>query len=336
MTELESTITILSAPNSDSMISSPMNNELLSTSNKNLAIIIPTFNESESIGPLIDELISLRYSINSIIVVDGHSTDGTAEIAKAKGAIVIFQPNKGYGDALRTGFIYAKNKLHSDILVMIDGDSSYDTKDIQKLINPILQNSADMVIGNRFEKMHKKSMPLMNRIGNKIISWFAKIALKINIHDTQCGIRAFKAQLLDSFNFDSEGMSMAIEMLSDTKYAGGRICEVSVSYRKRKGETKLNPIQDGAKIFLTMLRLMRDTRPILFFGLFALFFFIIGSVLGIDVLIEYILTGTVTRIPTAILSSLLILSSIQFFILGLVADMIYKFSRRRISPLYKY
>jgi dolichol-phosphate mannosyltransferase len=124
-------------------------------------------------------------------------------------------------------------------------------------------------------------------------------------------------------------------MLVEAKFLGARISEVPVAYRERVGCTKLNPLKDGMRILGTMIRLMRDTQPLLFFGGIGVFLGVIGLVLGIEVTLEWLRTGAISRIPTVMLSVLLMVSSMQFFTLGLVADMI-KRLRRNVCSTYKH
>ncbi|MCX6653515.1 MAG: glycosyltransferase family 2 protein, partial [Candidatus Bathyarchaeota archaeon] len=164
-----------------------------------LAIVIPTLNEAKGIEFVLDEISELfsTWEKIDVVVVDGHSEDGTDFIARNKGAKVVYQRDKGYGNALRTGFRYVKKNFDSKIIVMMDADSTYDAGDIPALVEPILRDEADLVLGNRFASMQKGSMSLINGLGNRLISWFARRALRIGVHDTQSGFRAFRSDLVD-------------------------------------------------------------------------------------------------------------------------------------------
>lgn len=221
-----------------------------------IAVVIPTLNEEESISKVLDQINTSLLNYNyRILVVDGYSTDKTAIMAANNGATVIFQYDRGYGDALFTGFDYVKNHFPSEVVVMLDGDLTYSPKDIPRLLKPILEKEADFVIGNRFGDMDKDAMPLINRIGNTILSWIARRIIGVNVHDTQCGIRAFKTELIDTMFLLSSGMSFATEMLSQATRIGMRIKEVPINYQKRVGKSKLNPIIDGLGILFTILKL---------------------------------------------------------------------------------
>lgn len=301
-----------------------------------LAIVIPALNEEEGIGQVIDEISKVFYGNNySVIVVDGNSEDDTAIIARKKGAIVIGQLGKGYGDALLSGFIYAVEELDPFIIAMMDADMTYDPKDILVLTGPILKGDADLVIGNRFLGMEEGSMTLVNRVGNRFLSTIFRLFLRINVYDTQCGIRVFKADLLNRINLISTGMPFATEMLAEAKFAGASISEEPVSYRPRVGEPKLVPLKDGLRIFVTILRLMRDTKPLLFFGGLGFILGIMGFILGLDVTLEWLKTHSITRLPTIILSVLLLIGAMQFFTLGLIADMIKGLRKKRIESIRK-
>lgn len=291
-------------------------------------VLIPALNEADGIGGVIDEinhrLMGRHYGI---IVVDGNSTDDTAKIAGSRGAFVIYQKGTGYGDALRYGLIYVRRYLNAKVIVMMDADMTYDHNDIPKLVDPILADRADMVIGERLNGLQTGAMTRTNQIGNKLISWFARRTLRVNIHDTQCGIRAFRTDLVDDLSLSEEGMPFALEMIADAKAARAAIKEAPITYRTRAGTTKLSPFKDGLRILGTLLRLVRDTEPMLFFVGTAGVLATIALALGSQVLAEWIMTGTVHRLGTAILSVGLLFGSLQFFTLGLVADMIKRSKR---------
>ncbi len=256
------------------------------------------------------------------MVVDGLSTDKTVEIARSMGAKVIRQRRRGYGDALQAGFYFVDTKLKTAVTVMIDADGTYEPREIAKMEDIIISEEADFVIGNRFANMGKDAMTTTNRIGNKVLSNFARRLLKIKVSDSQCGLRAFRSDLANIFYNSTLGMPFATEMLTAINTYHIRIKEIPTSYYKRVGDTKLNPIQDGSKILGTIIRLMRDTRPLLFFCSIGMALITVGAILGAAVLLEYLSTGTVRRVPTTILAVLLVVTGVQTISLGLISDMI--------------
>jgi dolichol-phosphate hexosyltransferase len=288
-----------------------------------LAVVIPALNEEESIGKVIDEVRTvLDGNSYAVLIVDGHSTDRTREIASEMGARVILQRTRGYGDALRTGFLYAHRTLKADCVVMMDADLTYNPADIPPLVAPVLDGTADMVVGNRFATLQPKAMTRANRAGNGLITRLARLTLGLNLHDTQCGLRAFRASLVDYMTLDQEGMSFATEMIVDLSAQKARIVEIPVEYRPRSGKTKLNPVRDGFSILGTVIRLVRDTRPLLFFLSVSAILAVAGIAFGLVVLQEYLQTGSIQRIPTLVLSLLLLVGSMQMFSVGLIADML--------------
>lgn len=288
-----------------------------------VVIVLPTLNEEEGIGLVLDgiEKVMQQYD-HVVLVVDGHSTDKTVELAKDRGASVIYQRGNGYGDALMAGFEYASNDLKADVVVVMDADGTYDPHDVPALLKPVLEDRADLVIGNRFQGMKRGAMTFVNRMGNKMLSSIARRTLRLEIADTQCGLRALRASLLRHLRLRAEGMSFAIEMLAEAKEAKARFLEVPIIYCPRIGNTKLSPIRDGIRIFGTILRLMRDYKPLLFFGGFGFLLSLIGSLIGVSIVFEWIRTGSITRLASVSLSSMLIITGFFVFMIGLLADMI--------------
>ena len=287
-----------------------------------IAIVIPTLNECKAVGKVLEGVKQVMANYDyRMLIVDGHSTDGTDKIARDMGAVVIYQRGKGYGDALKTGFFYARKRLDAKIIVMMDADLTYDPKHIPELVAPILADKADMVVGNRFAGMQKGAMPFVNRVGNKVLSLVAKLALGLNVYDTQSGMRAFTSELLERMNLVAVGMPLAMEMLAEARSHDALICEVPISYRARVGETKLNPIKDGGRILGTTVRLMFDVRPVLFFGS-------IGTILGVVGLLLHDITLPI-ELVNVVFPILFMFGGILLFWVGFVIVLIKKLRRRK-------
>lgn len=221
---------------------------------KKVVVVIPTLNEEEGIGFVLDRMErALQHYNHAVLVVDGHSTDETLKIAETKGASIILQPNIGYGDALNAGFSYACRYMGADVVVMADGDGTYDAFDVPAVVDLILADKSDIVIGNRFERMDCGAMPLINVFGNRILSLITKILLDIDISDTQCGLRAMRADSVRTVRIESHGMPFATEMLAKFKKMGARISEVPISYRARHGNSKMRRFRDGLAILRTII-----------------------------------------------------------------------------------
>jgi len=287
-----------------------------------IAIVIPTLNECEAVGKVLGGVKSVMDGYEyRVLVVDGHSIDGSDEIARELGADVIYQRGRGYGDALKTGFFHARKRLDAKVIVMMDADLTYDPKHIPELVAPILEDEADFVVGNRFAGLQKGAMPFVNRVGNRVLSLVAKLALRLNVYDTQSGMRAFKSELLDRMNLVAVGMPLAMEMLAEALSVDARICEVPISYRPRVGKTKLNPIKDGGRILGITVRLMFDIRPILFFGS-------IGTVLGVVGLLLHYMTLP-TELVHLVFPYLFMIGGMLLFWVGFVIVLIKKLRRRK-------
>jgi len=289
-----------------------------------IVVVIPALNEEKGIAATINsinEALEGKFKFE-ILVVDDASTDRTVKIAKSLGAKVIKHRRRGYGDGLQTGFYYVDTKMNSLITVMMDADGTYEPKDIPKMVDIILKEEADFVIGNRFAKMEKKAMTRLNKFGNKVLSAIARSSLQIKVSDTQCGLRAFRTDIANIFYTSSLGMPFGTEMLAATRTHQIKIKEIPTSYYKRIGKSKLTPFQDGLRILGTTIRLVRDTRPLALFGLIGFSLICVGFFTGINIFIDYLETGKVVRIASTILSALLIVMGIQSISLGLISDML--------------
>jgi len=209
-----------------------------------ISVILPCLDEEKTIGSCIDEIKEVfkkEKIIGEIIVCDNGSRDSSVKIADSKGARIVNQKTKGYGAACIKGISSAKGK----IILMGDSDGTYDFSEIPKLIAPI-DKGYELVIGNRFNgKMRKNSMSSSHFIGNLFLSSLVRILFNTNIHDSHCGLRAFTKDAYEKMNLKSRGMEFASEMVIKASKKKIKTCEVKVSYRKRKGKSKLNSFRDG-------------------------------------------------------------------------------------------
>ena len=198
--------------------------------------IIPAYNEEKSIPTIIQK--TEKY-VDCVVVIDDHSIDNTARIAKECGATVIcHSTNKGVGGAMKTGIAYAK-KLKPDIVVTIDADGQHNPEDIPKLIKPIIAGEADLVLGSRFFGTQAVDMPLQKSIGNKLLAFMVSVLVGTRLKDTQTGFRAFNRRALLSLNLVSD-FTYTQEMILDLCHKGFRCVEVPVQVHPRKhGQSKV-------------------------------------------------------------------------------------------------
>jgi len=221
---------------------------------KKLTVLIPCYNEELLVGEVIDNIpLDLFKKIGikvEIIVIDNNSTDKTVEVAKSKGARVIFERKRGKGNALKTGF---KNiSKDTDYVVMLDGDSTYKSKEMLRMIEPLYSGFCDVVIGSRLSgKMKSGSMTYLNRIGNWFFTFLVRYFYHGNVTDVCTGYFAWKREVVENLvkHLDSEGFSIEMEMVTKMVKLKYQIFSVPISYRHRNGtKSRLRPIRDGLGI----------------------------------------------------------------------------------------
>lgn len=286
---------------------------------KKLSILIPTLNEEDAIGHVLDECHAVLKGLDlqaEIIVVDGDSRDKTREIARAKGARVILEKRKGKGIAIKTAF----QRLDSTYVVMLDGDFTYDPRDIPTLLEPLQKNEADFVMGRRH--IQKGSMGRLNNMGNHLITTLVKTLYNIPVADVCTGYWAFSKEVVETLkHISAGGFDLEASMLIKAFYSGFHVAEVPVAYRPRKGKAKLHPFKSGIAIVGAIVRLLRDYNPLMLFGGISVISFLIGFVLGINVITMFQLYGTI-MIGRALLTVLFVLIGVQSLFFGMLSDMI--------------
>jgi glycosyltransferase involved in cell wall biosynthesis len=291
-----------------------------------ITIVIPTMNE-----PAIDKVIgdacqSLKDYNFEVIIVD-KSTDDTPLKAGKAGARIIVQNGTGYGSAYLLGFKSASPE--SEIMVMIDGDDTYDPFDIPLLIEPILNGDADIVLGNRFDHMDKGAMTARNRFGNRVITAAINLLFGMRLKDSQTGLRALRANALGRLTFVSDGMPFASEMIIDAHKESLRITEVPISYRRRVGEAKMKAYRDGSLIAGLVIRKAQERNPLAIFLPLGLVMMLGGVALWVVVMQEWLATGTINRLASAAGGTMLFLAGLQVIILGVLAGILVSVYARR-------
>jgi len=283
-----------------------------------VSVIIPTLNEERTIGECIgrakDALESLGFDYE--IIVSDSSSDRTAAIARSLGAKVVFPDKKGYGYA----YLYAFRHASGDIIVMGDGDATYDFSEIPKLLEPLIKGEADLVLGSRFKgKIHENAMPWLHRyIGNPLLTWFTNFFFNARVSDAHSGFRAFKKEVLEKLKLSLEGMEFATEMIVKARLSGLRISEVPINYYPRIAESKLRSFRDGWR----HLRFMLLYSPAHVFLIPGAFFFLFGifmmavATFGIRIFYN-------PGIHTMIASSLISILGYQLILFGIAGE-IYK------------
>lgn len=230
--------------------------------------IIPAYNEAQNIRKIVSETSNY---VSSIIVVDDGSQDNTGELAASIDAKVIRNRcNAGKGAALKRGLIECM-KYNPDVVITLDADGQHDPADIPKLLEPIKNEEADIVIGSRYEKENTVNldMPLYRRIGLSFIGFVNDKLLNSSLKDSQSGFRAYTRNVLRVIvEFGSAGFGAETEQLTAAELYGLRIVEVpiTIKYKGLKNTSKLNPFSHGAQIMSTLFNIAVERRPLLFFG----------------------------------------------------------------------
>jgi glycosyltransferase involved in cell wall biosynthesis len=219
-----------------------------------VSIVMPCLNEEEAIGRCVEEasraLVELGIS-GEVVVVDNGSSDRSVVMAKAAGARVIHEPDRGYGNACRRGLSEARGRY----LVMGDSDGTYDFGALPAFVEP-LQNGADMVVGNRLNRgMEKGAMPWLHRyVGNPVLTGIMNVLFRSDIGDAHCGLRSIRKPYLEQLDLVSPGMEFASEFLIEAVQHGARIEQVPIQYRRRSGgQPKLRTFRDGLRHLGLML-----------------------------------------------------------------------------------
>jgi glycosyltransferase (TIGR04182 family) len=282
---------------------------------EDVCIFIPTLNESRTIGQIIDEFRSLGFS--NILVIDGHSKDKTAEIAKERGVKVVTQTGKGKGLAV----IQAFDLIDSEYVIMIDGDGTYLPSEIHFLLEA-LEKGAGHVIGDRFAHPEKGAFTRLNSIGNKILNKLFGFAYGEWLSDILSGYRGFTKDTISQMALTQKGFEIETEITVECVRNEIDIKVVPITYLPRHGEgdTKLNPVRDGFRIMRTIFNMARINNPLFYFSVIGGITILIGFFVGIYVVNEWMMG--ITHQLLAIFTTLIIIIGIQMFIFAMVGDLI--------------
>lgn len=280
-----------------------------------IAILLPCYNEAGAIGATVK---SFKAAVPDalIYVYDNNSTDSTVEEALKNGAIVRHEPRQGKGEVVRRMFC----DIEADIYVMADGDNTYDAQSTPNLIKELIDKNLDMVIGAR--SMQKEAYPRGHVLGNKSFSKLINTFFKSNLDDVFSGFRVMSKRFVKTIPVLSDGFQIETELTVHALHHKFPIQEIPTNYQNRPLGTasKLKTFSDGFKILRFIFFLIRDIKPLLFFSCSALLLTIISLMLGIPVIIDFIHTGLVERLPTAVLASSLQVIAIIFLFCGIILD----------------
>jgi glycosyltransferase involved in cell wall biosynthesis len=267
---------------------------------------IPTYNEELHIESLIK---SAQNHVDSVVVCDDGSTDGTADIAKKAGAVVIsHKTNMGYGAAIISLFEYARSH-NAEIMVTLDGDGQHDPNQIPLLVNTITQHNVDVVIGSRFLNQNTEA-PGYRQRGIKIITSAANYGADLKVSDSQSGFRAYSKNAIDAIHPTEEGMSVSTEILLKISNKGLSLAEVPITISYDGDTSEHNPVSHGMSVLANTIKYVSIKHPLPFYAIPGIAFIVAGLITGGIFLDAYLNQQTV------FFGSLL--ASVVLFLLGAI------------------
>jgi len=279
-----------------------------------IAVLVPCLNEEAAVPRVVADFRKhLPQAL--IFVYDNGSTDRTAEVARQAGAIVRCEPLKGKGNVVRRMFA----DIEADIYVLVDGDDTYDAASAPALIRRLVDNSLDMVNGAREEKS-EAAYRRGHRFGNRLLTGLVAKLFGERMTDMLSGYRVFSRRFVKSFPALASGFETETELTVHALELRLPIAEVMTPYRERPpaSSSKLRTIPDGIRIMRLIMRLVREERPLEFFSAMAALLALTSVILAIPVVADYLRTGQVPRLPTAVLSTGLMLLSFLSLVCGLI------------------
>lgn len=293
-----------------------------------IAVLIPAFNEATTIG---DVVRSFRVALPNarIFVYDNNSWDNTAAVAREAGAIVRREPLQGKGYVVRRMFA----DIEADVYVMVDGDATYDAASAPRLVSRLIETQADMVVGARITQ-EKAAYRAGHRLGNRVLTGLVSRLFGDRFTDMLSGYRAFSRRFVKSYPALASGFETETELTVHALELDMITTEIQTPYASRPegSVSKLSTFRDGFRILATIGRLMRDERPLLFFGSISATVMALALALGLPVILEYMATGLVPRFPTAFLcGTLAVLSGISL-VSGIILETV-SLGRREMKRL---
>lgn len=290
-----------------------------------VAVLLPCYNEEVTIGKVVrDFKTSLPDA--TIYVYDNNSTDRTAEIATAEGAIVRKEPRQGKGNVIRAMF----EDIDADVYVMADGDDTYPADAAPAMVAKVLEGY-DMVIGDRLSSTYfqENKRPFHN-FGNRLVRGSINHLFRAHVTDIMTGYRAFSFTFVKTYPVLSRGFEVETEMTIHSLNNNLRLFEMPIQYRDRPegSVSKLDTVGDGIKVMSTIFRMIREYKPLPFFGGLGLIIGIVGIVLCGTVTFEFAKTGVVTHFPTLIGAMMLVIAGLLLIIAGIILDVMAKNDRK--------
>jgi glycosyltransferase involved in cell wall biosynthesis len=289
-----------------------------------VAVLIPCYNEELTVAQVVADFRAQLPSAD-IYVFDNNSSDRTVELAREAGAQVFFERRQGKGYVVQSMF----RQVDADIYIMVDGDGTYPPAEVNRLIEPVLRDEADMVVGSRLHDESSSQFKSLNRMGNKMFLSVLNSVFKVKITDMLSGYRVFNRRFVKGVPLFGGGFETETELTIKALERGYRVVEVPVDLTTRpEGSfSKIRIVHDGLRILNTILALFRDYKPLTFFGAVGLALIALSLIPGLIVVIEFLETGLVLRLPSAVLAVGLALAGMLSMTIGLVLHTIVRRSQ---------
>ncbi|WP_119421314.1 glycosyltransferase family 2 protein [Desertibaculum subflavum] len=281
-----------------------------------VAVLIPCFNEEAAIGTVVADMRQALPNA-TIYVYDNNSTDRTRQLAREAGAVVRTEPRQGKGYVVRRMFA----DIEADIYVMVDGDATYDARAAGSLVSKLVTEGLDMVNGAR-EETADSAYRVGHKFGNKLLTGLVRAIFGSEFHDMLSGYRVFSRRFVKSFPVMSAGFEIETELTIHALGLEMPSAEVRTAFSERMAgsASKLRTFADGFRILWTIVKLLKQERPMALFGAAAAILMVVSVVLAYPIFVTFFETGLVPRFPTAILATGLILLSFLSLACGLILD----------------
>ncbi|HVZ51160.1 MAG TPA: glycosyltransferase family 2 protein [Pseudolabrys sp.] len=293
-----------------------------------IAVLVPCYNEAVSIAQVVSGFRAALPEA-TVFVYDNNSSDGTAAAARAAGAEVFEERRQGKGFVVRRMF----NDVEADIYVLVDGDATYDAPSVRIMIARLLADRLDMVVGTRVEDA-KAAYRAGHRTGNRLLTGFVASVFGPRFNDMLSGYRVFSRRFVKSFPMLSGGFEIETELTVHALELGLAVAEINTPYyaRPEGSASKLNTWRDGYRILSTIFQLYRAERPLPFYGALGIALAIASMGLALPIVITFLQTHTVPRLPTAVLATGMMLLAFLSIAVGLVLDTVTR-GRREMKLL---
>ena len=293
-----------------------------------VAVLVPCYNEAVTIAKVIDDF--RRCLPDAIVYVyDNNSTDGTADIAREHGAVVRHESRQGKGRVVRS----MVRDIDADYYIMVDGDDTYPAEAAVELLRPLIDDEADMVVGDRLSNgsYGDENDRAFHGFGNNLVRWLIKRIYGFKFSDVMTGYRAFNRVFAKTLPVVSQGFEIETELSIHAVDKAWRIAEVPIDYRDRPegSESKLSTFSDGFKVLKMIMSLFKDYKPMALFGWVTVLLIALGFIVGVPVVVEFARTGLVDRLPSALLAVGLVISGLLSLVSGLILDTVVKGSRKQ-------